>query len=229
MKQWIFLFGSVLLFAQPVRLVAQTFPAYYDISDTAKAQAEARQRNLPIAYLGSFPESLTEASPDPDSFGDLSQMALKTLQGQAVVIFFDGHNMGPVPDMIHGQYHIKDDGPLDGGAAWIVPKVVFCNADISKILGRVSRTQMAASREVALNTVLQSIRNDPTALVPAPLPPLSAAAQGLYTTTEDVAPPDTPANYFAQLTGMTNESLYKIGGALVGVALLFSLIGRLRR
>jgi hypothetical protein len=229
MKRWIILLGLALLFAEPVRLEVQTFPAYYNIYDTAKAQAEARQRKLPLAYLGCFPENLTEVSPEPNSEGDLSQMALATLQGQAVVIFFDGHNMAPVPGMIHGQYHINDDGPLDGGAAWNVPKVVFCNADISKILGRVSCTQMTASREVALNTVLQSIRNNPTALVPAPLPPPTAAVQGIYTTTEDVVPPDTPANYFAQLTGLTNESLYKIGGALVGVALLFSLIGRLRR
>ena len=105
--------------------LAGAFPSYYDISEHDKAQAEARQRNLPLAWLGSFPESLTVGSPEPGSINDLTQMALATLQDHAVVIFFDCRNMTPVPAIIHAQYHIQDDGPLPNGANWISPKVVF--------------------------------------------------------------------------------------------------------
>jgi hypothetical protein len=163
-------------------VAVHAFPQYYDISDTAQAQAEARQRHLPIAYLGSFPASLTDGSPDPGSIDDLTQMALAALQDHAVVIFFDGRNMAPVPPLIHAQYHLQDDGPLKNGANWISPKVVFCDPEITKILGRVSYTQMKADRDVPLNSALQVIHNDPQALVPAaaPAPPLqrTEAIQG---------------------------------------------------
>jgi hypothetical protein len=99
-------------------------------------------------------------------------MALATLQGNAVIIFFDGSNMTPVPWLVHAQFHIQDDGPLPGGAAWEVPKIVFTNPEVTKILGRVSATQMGAQREAAIYPVLQAIRDDPTAmLVPPPPPP----------------------------------------------------------
>ena len=147
---------------------AQAFPQYHDISDTPAAQNEARDRHLPLAYLGSFPECLTNGAPNPGSMADLTQMALAALQGNAVVIFFDGRNMAPVPAIIHAQYHIQDDGPLEGGAAWTSPKIVFANADISKILGRVSHQEMADNRDIPINSALQVIRNDPEALAPPP-------------------------------------------------------------
>jgi hypothetical protein len=60
---------------------------------------------LPLAYLGSFPEALTDGSPEAGSIDDLTQMALAALQDHAVVIFFDGRNMAPVPMLVHMQYH----------------------------------------------------------------------------------------------------------------------------
>jgi hypothetical protein len=171
---------------------AGAFPQYHDISDTPAAQAEARQRHLPLAYLGGFSDSLTDGSPEPGSQADLSQMALATLQDKAVVIFFDGRNMGPVPAVVHAQYHIQDDGPLPNGAAWDVPKIVFSDPDITHTLGRVSHTEMKAGRDVPILSALQVIRNDPHVLdsssappvapppaspsAPPPFPPLSAAA-----------------------------------------------------
>jgi len=221
--------GAVLLATTQAGSVARALPDYYDISDTATAQAEARQLKLPLAYLGSFPECLTDAAPNPGGQSDLTQMALATLQGNAVVIFFDGRNMAPVPAIIHAQYHIQDDGPLPGGAAWNSPKVVFSNPDITKILGRVSHTQMLAGRAAPLYTALQAIRDDPSALAPLPPPPAPVAAADTSTTTGQPASDDSPANYFARLTGMTNQSLYTVGGSILAVAVLFSLIGRLRR
>ena len=189
---------------------ARAFPQYYDISDHDKAQAEARQRNLPLAWLGSFPESLTATAPDPGSINDLTQMALSTLQGNAVVIFFDGRNMAPVPDIIHQQFHQQDDGPLPNGANWISPKVVFSNPEVTKTLGRVSNTQMKADRDVPLNSALQIIRHDPDALAP----PASAA------------PASTPAPVNAvdsalSIMGWLNDyGLYLLIGVGVVVAIV---------
>jgi len=151
---------------------AHGFPAYYDITEHDQAQAEARQRSLPLAWLGGFPEDLNIGSPRPDSQADLEQMALATLRDNAVIIFFDGRNMAPVPPIVHAQFHIQDDGPLPNGASWVTPKVVFTNPEVTQILGRVSATDMHAERDAALISALQIIRNNPTALAlpPAPSP-----------------------------------------------------------
>jgi len=221
----------VALFLGMAGSCAWAFPQYHDISDTVAAQAEARQRNLPLAYLGGFPEDLSTVNPNPGSAADLAQMALATLQGRVVVIFFDGHNMGPVPGLIHAQFHIHDDGPLDGVAAWNRPKVVFSNADITKTLGRVSATQMGADREASFNAALQAIQNDPTALVPAPPPPPPppVAASTNNSTSDGGDDQSSPANYFASVTGLTNQSLYQIGGGILAFALVCLVISKLRR
>src|SRR5258708_10815788 len=101
MKRLIVLIGAALLVLSLTTSLAQAFPDYYAITDKAQAQAEARQRRLPLAWLGSSPSALANGSPNPGSMADLTQMALATLQGNAVVIFFDGQNMAPVPDIIH--------------------------------------------------------------------------------------------------------------------------------
>jgi len=156
----------LLLLTAPAALA---FPDYYSLSALDKAQAEARERNLPLAWLGSNLDSLTVGAPDPGSVADLTQMALSTLQGNAVVVFFDGRgSMNQVPAIVHAQYHIHDDGKAAGTADWVSPKVVFSNADVSKILGRVSYSEMKADRDIPLNSALQIIRNDPTSLAPAP-------------------------------------------------------------
>ncbi len=152
------------------------YPLYHAISDTAAAQTEARKRNLPLAYLGAYDGDLTTASPAPNSDQDLTQMALAALSGKAVIIFFDGKNMAPVPAIVHAQYHVHDDGELSGGASWLVPKVVFADPGITKTLGRVSATQMKGSRDVLIISALESIHADPTSLTaaapptPAPTP-----------------------------------------------------------
>ena len=219
--------GLALLLATLAGPVARAFPAYYDISDTAQAQAEARQRNLPLAYLGSYPECLTDSSPTPGSEADLTQMALATLQGNAVVIFFDGHNMAPVPAIIHAQYHIHDDGELPGGIAWYHPKVVFANPEITKILGRVSYTQMKADRDIPLNSALQVIRNDPTALAPPP-PASTPTATGPSAPGND-GPPSTLASALSVMSWLDNNSLYLVAGLILVLAVLFFWLARSRQ
>jgi hypothetical protein len=178
-------FVAILALAGPI---ARAYPPSYDISSTAAAQDEARARKLPLAYLGIIPGVLTEASPQPNSDADLSQLALNTLQGRAVVITFDGRNMAPVPGLIHMQFHQPDDGPLQGGAAWLVPKIVFSDPGITKTLGRVSHTDLASRGAPAIRDALDAIQNDPTSLDPKPAPSPSPVAADDVTTTPSVAP-----------------------------------------
>jgi len=219
--------GLALLVASVAGPVARAFPAYYDISDTAQAQTEARQRNLPLAYLGSYPECLTDGSPKPGSEADLTQMALATLQGNAVVIFFDGHNMAPVPAIIHAQYHIHDDGELPGGISWYHPKVVFANPEITKILGRVSYTQMKAGRDIPLNSALQVIRNDPTALAPPP-PTAAPDANGPSATSKE-SPLSTVNGTLSLISWISDNTLYLVAGLILILAVLFFWLARSRQ
>ena len=176
------------LFALTATISAHAYPPYYDIADREKAQAEAKERHLPLAWFGGFPDELlpatsnVERSADSQEGADLSQMAMDDLQNQAVVIFFDGHNMSPVPAIVHAEDHIADDGPLSGGASWNPPKIVFTNADVTRVLGRVSHTQMKAEGQMAINSVLKKI--DPTMLADAS-PPI---APGPATTPPAVTP-----------------------------------------
>lgn len=211
---------AALLFLPLLGVAAHAYPQYYDISDTPKAQAEARQRHLPIAYLGSWPQALTD-SPDPGSVADLTQMALATLRDKAVIIFFDGANMAPVPALVHAQYHIHDDGDLPDGAAWQSPKIVFTDPDITKILGRVSATQMHSGRDIPLTAALQTIHNDPTALAqPGASAPAAATSP---------SGPDTVGNVISIVAWINDNILYLVMGALLLVALaFFALAGRKR-
>lgn len=205
--------------------LAHGFPAYYDIADHDWAQKEARQRMLPLAWVGGFPEDLNIGIPRVGSPADLEQMALFTLRDNAVIIFFDGRYMGPVPPIVHAQFHIHDDDSLPPNISWLVPKVVFTNPEVTRVLGRVSFTQMKRNRDAALNSALQLIRNNPTALA---LPETPSA-----TPSEPVqAKNDALMNSFSAGSTLLNfwdhYGLYLALGALLLLGALFWIGSRSR-
>ncbi len=144
--------------------LARAYPPFHEITDIPAAQAEAKERGLPLAFLGVVPGVLDKPSPEYNSEDELAKMALIALQGRAVVITLDGRTMAGVPAIVHAQFHIMDDGPLQGGGAWIIPKVVFADPEITKTLGRVSHTQMAAGREGPRSRT----RSTPSTTIPPP-------------------------------------------------------------
>lgn len=200
--------------------LARAYPLYHDISDTPAAQAEAHERGLPIAYLGVIPGVLEQGTPAPGSDAELAQTALNTLQGRAVVITFNGLTMASVPDFVHAQFHIGDDGPLGGGAAWLVPKVVFTDPGITKILGRVSHTQMKSGVDEPLNSALQIILNDPHAL--EPVQPAAAPAAK----TDSAVSPD---QIFGVVSWIVNNWIILAAGVLLFCVILMALAGRRAR
>jgi hypothetical protein len=209
-------------------VAAQGFPLYYSIADHGQAQAEARQRNLPLAWLGGQPEDFDIADPVAGSNAQLQQMALKALQDHAVIIFFDGKNMTPVPSLIHSQFHIHDDGELKGGASWITPKVVFTNPEATQILGRTSYTEMRNDQDAALNSALQIIRNNPALMAPPAATVNPPAASGSTAPTGSAAPAN--AALPADILGVANRYgaylvIMAIGAVLVLLVFLFQKRG----
>jgi hypothetical protein len=138
---------------------------YYTLEDLPKAQDAARQSHLPLAWIDGMLSALSASNPDPNSEDEITQMALAHLKSRVVVIFADaGPTLGQLPAVIRDQQLFQmDDGPLPDGHHYYVPKVCFCDAEITKPLGRVSYTQMHASREAAIDAVLVTINADKTA------------------------------------------------------------------
>jgi hypothetical protein len=216
---------------------AYSYPDYYNISDHAQAQVEARERNLPLAWVGGFPDLLNTPNPEDGSQADLEQLAMKTLRDNAVIIFFDGHNMAPVPGIVHAQFHIHDDGDLPDGASWNVPKIVFTNPEVTKALGRVSATQLHSGRDGSIFIALQAIRDDPTAmLVPPPPPPHTQEPPTAADSDSDTtAPTDGYETRFGKLPlspqmvdflNQNRETLKWVAGGLVIFLVLIRMIRR---
>ena len=130
-----------------------------------KAQDAARQRHLPLAWIDGNLSALSAANSDPNSEDELTQMALAHLRSRVIVIFADaGPTLGQLPAVIRDQQLFQmDDGLLPDGHHYYVPKIAFCDAEITKALGRVSYTQMHAAREAALDAVLTTINSDKSA------------------------------------------------------------------
>lgn len=208
----------LLALAAPLALA---YPASYDISQTAAAKAEAQARHLPIAYVGIVPGVLGNPSPDPGSDSDLANMALAALDGHAVIITFNGENMAPVPTLVHMEgFHPNDDGPLEGGAAWVPPKIVFTDPAVTKILGRVSHTQMAAQRDAPIRSILASIQNDPNALNPKPAPPPPPADLGGDSQDSGESPPFGTIEWGKKLV-QDRWQYFLIGGGVLALALVW--------
>jgi len=168
--------------------VLEAYPLYYEITQQAQAQAEAQQRHLPVAWLGSLPAN----SDLGESKAQAAQLALTTLQNHAVVIFFEREKIESVPSLVQTEFKKPDDGPDPLGQNWASPKVVFTDPGVTKAIGRVSYTQMSHEGTVAaLNTVLQIIRNTPDMLEPAPSPPPVVA----HTEINRPVPPAKPRNH----------------------------------
>jgi hypothetical protein len=148
---------------------------YYRLGSLAQAQAVARQLQWPLAWMDSSLSAPSVLEPTPGSAEDLTQMAINHLKSRAVIILLDGDNDLPAlsPIIRDQQLFQFDDGPLPDGHHFYAPKIVFSDANVTKALGRVSSTQMKASREAAIDMALTSIANDPSAQALLSEPPPS--------------------------------------------------------
>jgi hypothetical protein len=139
-------------------------PAYFLFSDLDKAQALARQLQMPLAWVCAWKADLTATNSVEGSTGAMLQMALAHLQGQAIVIFVaaDGGEWEHIPPPVLDLLHHMDDGPLPDGHHFLTPKLVFSNADATQALARVSNTQMTASGKGAIDAAITTMESDPS-------------------------------------------------------------------
>ena len=149
---------------------------YYNFASLAEAQSVARRLHRPLAWMCGHLSTLKTANPATGSEEDLTQMALNDLKSQAVVIFLDGNTDLPAlsPIIRDEQFFKYDDGPVPGGHHFYAPKIVFSDADITKAYGRVSYTQMKATRELAIDELLASIAKDSDGSASSAAPPVPA-------------------------------------------------------
>jgi hypothetical protein len=146
---------------------------YYRLASLEDAKAAARELHWPLAWMCGDLQALNETNPAPNSEGDLTQMALNELKSQTVVIFLDGNgDLAQAAPVLLQQFFQYDDGPVPGGHHFFGPKIVFSDDEVTKALGRVSSTQMKATREVAIASVVAAIENG----TPVPTPSTNAPA-----------------------------------------------------
>jgi hypothetical protein len=130
--------------------IAPVFGAYYEIGDQAKALAAAKEKKLPVAWVCSYAELMTDGAPTPNGSADLSQMAMESLKGHAVVIFVDGHYMYRVPNIVHRELMTHDEDNLPHFGEWILPKIVFTDPQVTKILVTVAHSQLRDGRDAPI-------------------------------------------------------------------------------
>jgi hypothetical protein len=199
MRQLCALLVAAFILVSEMGSVAEAYQQYYDITQHDQAQAEAEQRHLPVAWVGSLPEYSNTG--DPKALA--TQQALTSLQNQAVIILFDSQNTAKVPRIVQAEFEKVDDGPQPQGPNWISPKVVFTDPGITKAISRVSYTQMSGEgTAAAINSALQVIRNTPDVLEPAKPPPPVAANAKINRPAPYTPPPDHTINYIIIILGI---------------------------
>ncbi|MCE0524004.1 MAG: hypothetical protein LV480_13930 [Methylacidiphilales bacterium] len=204
------------------------FPAYHDPSQIDQAKTEARQRDLPLAWLGISPGELDGSFNGPS--GEMAKSVLPILSSSSVVVLFDGTQTGLVPQQVYAQFMIMDDGVIPGGHHWRSPKVVFTNPEVTKVLGRVSYTQMQDGPEAALGSALQIIRNDPMALaLPKPSPVTGPSVEADSASSKGAGDSDEVVNAFAVINYIYQNSFYFVIGAAAVLGLIFFWAWRFAR
>jgi hypothetical protein len=159
-----FIAALVLLCA--MRGLAIADPIYYTMDDLKDAESEAKDHHIPIVWLASSPECLMEKSPPKKSSGDMTQMAVKYLSGdqmraKVVLVCINWDKEADiVPPAVVDQFNQYDDGPLQDNAFLLYPKLVISNFDGSKVVGRLSVTEMQVNRELTIYNKLNTIFHD---------------------------------------------------------------------
>ena len=169
----VFSLGLVVLFpllgaGDPAPETPPSHPAdrpYFTLAELAQAQKAAHQLHLPLAFIDGNLAALSEKDLQQNTEDELTQMAVAHLQDHAVIVFADDTiPMGNLPAVVRDQELFQmDDGPMEGGHHFYVPKIGFTDADVTTALGRVSETQLLHTREQAIDDALASIAADPKA------------------------------------------------------------------
>ncbi len=159
-----FLLG--VLFLLPVDHALKAQP-YFTVDQIDRAKAEARAKHLPIAWLSSPMVYLNAAYANEaqGSAAELTALALRTLQGQAVIIFQDADNDLPrMPANMVERIETKDEGDhIPGGGHYTAPKIIYTDPSLTTFFGCTLAPDLRRDREAAINIALIHLHNDPQA------------------------------------------------------------------
>jgi hypothetical protein len=92
-------------------------------------------------------------------------LALRTLQGQAVIIFQNVDDDLPfMPANMIDRIETKDEGNTPPhGDHYTAPKIIYTDPDLKTFFGCTLAPDLRSDREAAINIALLHIRNDPQA------------------------------------------------------------------
>jgi len=192
-----FLLGVLVLLPVGPNLKAQP---YFTVDQIDRAEEQARARHLPIAWLSSPMVYLNAAyaNDGQGSAAELTALALRTLQGQAVIIFQDADNdLSRMPANMVARIETKDEGDhIPGGGHYTAPKIIYTDPDLTTFFGCTLAPDLRRDREAAINIALIHVQNDPQAqalLKGTAKPPAPAASP------PTPPPAQTPPDFFASI------------------------------
>lgn len=203
MKQRALIFFAALALVF-VAAPARAFPEYYALADRAKAESEAKQRHLPLAWLCSLDGVLQSKEARLEFAREMTDLTIATLKDRAVIIYFDTNHTYRVPVLITRAVHAFDADNLAYNT-WYIPKVIFTDPDTTKVLAVVTAGQLGEKREAHLISALHIIANDRHAFELAPPPVVPQVVRN--------QPSDPPKNP-GELQGLTFGFVLLIGFGL---------------
>ncbi len=151
--------------------------AIYSIDDLDEAKLAADKRHVPMAWLRGKSDFLALAYVSPGDPAELTQLAVRELEKQSIVIFVNpGAEVGRAPAIVSGEFDHMNDRSQPNLTDYLKPKIVFSTPDCTRVLGHVTFADLRVGREDSIASALQIIHNDPGAQFaiicpPAPLQP----------------------------------------------------------
>jgi hypothetical protein len=220
--------GALILFVGSRTLAAQE---YYAVAQIDQAKAEARAKHLPIAWLSSPMVYLNSnyANDAPGSPAELTALALRTLRGQAVIIFQDADNDLPnMPQNMIDRIETKDEGNnLPNGWHYTAPKIIYTDPGLKTFFGCTLAPDLRSDREAAINVALHRIRDDrqDQALINGTAPADTVdAAPGQAAAPAPVPQPATGALATLVAMGTSGSLFICVAGALVVVLVIVGIM-----
>ena len=197
---------------------------FYSVQQIDKAKAKAHEKHLPIAWISS---QLVYLNPGFDhepqgSESELTRMALRTLQDQAVIIFQNADDDLPhMPAHVIDRIEVKDEGnDPPNGDHYTAPKILYADPDLTTFFGCTLRPDLKTDREAAINIALLHIQNNPEAQAL-----IKGTAKPAAVSKPDPSAINQPVAKSLATTSMASEFmtyLIAIAGAIV---LLIGIVG----
>src|SRR5512133_764067 len=132
-------------------------PAYYRLSQLDDAVARAKKEDKPIAWIASFPGSMTpHKNPLAASSHAATYYAYLTLYRDAIIVWSDSDSEN------HKEPAIVDKELHSPNAHYTAPGVIVLTPDLERVIGKVFHIADPQARQAAFSDLLKKIRDKKT-------------------------------------------------------------------